>query len=130
MTLEITSLGVRTSSGRELLRDISWSVPTGGRLGIIGESGSGKSLTAQAILGLLPRGMDVTGSVQLDGEEMLGRSEKSLRQLRGRRIAMVFQEPLTALDPLMPVGRQIQGPLHLRSEERRVGQDSRQRRCQ
>lgn len=118
MTLEITSLGVRTSSGRELLRDISWSVSTGGRLGIIGESGSGKSLTAQAILGLLPRGMDVTGSVQLDGEEMLGRSEKSLRQLRGRRIAMVFQEPLTALDPLMPVGRQIQGPLHLHTELR------------
>src|SRR5690625_1162498 len=128
MTLEITSLGVRTSSGRELLRDISWSVPTGGRLGIIGESGSGKSLTAQAILGLLPRGMDVTGSVQLAGEEMLGRSEKSLRQLRGRRIAMVFQEPLTALDPLMPVGRQFQGPLHLHTELR--GSAARQRMSQ
>src|SRR5690625_7928796 len=100
MTLEITSLGVRTSSGRELLRDISWSVPTGGRLGIIGESGSGKSLTAQAILGLLPRGMDVTGSVQLDGQEMLGRSETSLRQLRGPPIAMVIPAPLTTLDPL------------------------------
>src|SRR5699024_12780976 len=105
MTLEITTLGVRTSSGRELLRDISWSVPTGGRLGIIGESGSGKSLTAQAILGLLPRGMDVTGSVQLDGEEMLGRSGQSLRRLLGRRIDTVVQEYRTALVHIVVITR-------------------------
>ena len=113
MSLRIDSLSVRTATGRPLLEDVSWEVPTVGRLGLIGESGSGKSLTAQAVLGLLPEGMHATGSITLDGEELLGRGERALRAVRGRRIAMVFQEPLTALDPLMPVGRQISGPLRL-----------------
>lgn len=113
MSLRIDSLSVHTATGRPLLEDVSWEVPAGGRLGIIGESGSGKSLTAQAVLGLLPDGMRATGSVTLDGQELLGRSERTLRTVRGRRIAMVFQEPLTALDPLMTVARQITGPLTL-----------------
>ncbi|MFC0674931.1 ATP-binding cassette domain-containing protein [Brachybacterium hainanense] len=113
MSLEIEDLTVTTSSGRRLLDGASWQVPAGGRLGVIGESGSGKSLTAQAVLGLLPEGMRATGSVRLDGEELLGKPERALRRIRGRRIAMVFQEPLTALDPLMSIGKQIEGPLRL-----------------
>ncbi|WP_350259019.1 ABC transporter ATP-binding protein [Scrofimicrobium sp. R131] len=111
--LEVSNLSVTTSSGRPILTDCSWSVPTGGRLGLIGESGSGKSITALAIMGLLPEGMRASGSVTLDGQELLTLTETERQRTRGSRIAMVFQEPLTALDPLMKVGRQIVGPLRL-----------------
>lgn len=113
MTLEVRDLRVVTSGGKVILDDVSWTAASGGRLGIIGESGSGKSMTAQAILGLLPHGMHATGSVLLDGQEILGASEKVLRRVRGDKIAMIFQEPLTALDPLMKVSRQLAGPLQL-----------------
>ena len=113
MTLKIENLTVTTSGGKTLLNNCSWSVETGQRVGIIGESGSGKSLTAQAILGLLPTGMTATGSIELNGVQLLGAKEKQLRKVRGAQIAMIFQEPLTALDPLMKVGRQITGPLQL-----------------
>src|SRR5690606_14629175 len=111
--LEVRDLTVRTSSGRVLLDHVSWRVAPGERLGVIGESGSGKSLTAAAILGLLPDGMTATGQVLLDGTDLLPLGEKAMRRVRGARIAMVFQEPLTALDPLMTIGRQIAGPLRL-----------------
>lgn len=113
MNLVIEGLSVTTADGVRLLDDCSWSVEAGKRVGVIGESGSGKSLTAQAILGLLPRGMTAEGSIRFDGEELLGRPQNWLTRIRGRQIAMVFQEPLTALDPLMKVGRQISGPLKL-----------------
>ncbi|MFE4463634.1 ATP-binding cassette domain-containing protein [Oerskovia sp. NPDC056781] len=111
--LEVRDLTVRTSSGRVLLDHVSWRVAPGERLGVIGESGSGKSLTAAAVLGLLPDGMTATGQVLLDGTDLLTLGERALRRVRGARIAMVFQEPLTALDPLMTIGRQIAGPLRL-----------------
>jgi len=111
--LDLHDLTVTTSTGRTLLDRVSWSLPTGGRLGVVGESGSGKSLTAAAILGLLPDGMTATGQVLLDGTDLLALPERRLRPIRGGQIAMVFQEPLTALDPLMTVGRQIAGPLRL-----------------
>lgn len=113
MSLQVHDLSVVTSSGREILEDCSWQVDSGGRLGIIGESGSGKSITALAVLGLLPEGMKATGSIKLDDTEILNMPDKELRKIRGRRIAMVFQEPLTALDPLMKVGNQVVGPLRL-----------------
>ncbi|MDK4242491.1 ABC transporter ATP-binding protein [Corynebacterium pseudodiphtheriticum] len=96
-----------------LVNDLSFSLRPGQRLGIIGESGSGKSLTALALLGLCPRGVQATGSICIDGEEMLAvrrrarRQEKRWGQLRGTRIGMVFQEPMSALDPLMKIGRML-----------------------
>ena len=87
--------------------------PDGGRLGIIGESGSGKTLTALAIVGLGPDAATITGSVRFDGEELLGWPDRQYSGLRGDRVAMVFQDPRTALNPVMRIGRQISEPLRL-----------------
>lgn len=105
------------TKARELLHGINFSIPKGGRLGLIGESGSGKSLTALSIMGLLPEGLAASGQISigdthLDGEEvsatsLLGARTKVFEKLRGRKVAMIFQEPMTALNPLMRVGRQV-----------------------
>ena len=76
-------------------------------LGIVGESGSGKSVTSMSMLGLLPASAKVTGSVKLRGRELLGLSDKSMQPVRGKAIAMVFQDALTALNPVYTVGSQI-----------------------
>jgi peptide/nickel transport system ATP-binding protein len=87
---------------------VTFDVAPGSTLGIVGESGSGKSVTSLAILGLLPsRGVKVTGSIRLDGRELIGASDRSLRGLRGRRIAMVFQDPMSSLNPVLTIGRQV-----------------------
>ncbi|WP_011579809.1 MULTISPECIES: ATP-binding cassette domain-containing protein [Chelativorans] len=99
------------SSGQNLVSNLSLAVGPGARLGLIGESGSGKSLTALAAIGLLPPDISVKGSVRLDGKEVVGAREEELVPLRGAVAATVFQEPLTALDPLMKVGRQVAEPL-------------------
>ncbi|HEV7712042.1 MAG TPA: ATP-binding cassette domain-containing protein, partial [Asanoa sp.] len=109
--LEVAGLTVATRDGRTLVDDLSFSVDRGGRLGLIGESGSGKSLTALAVTGLLPPGLRATGSVLLDGTPVIGARDRLLDGVRGRAAAIVFQEPSTALDPLMRVGRQIASPL-------------------
>nr|WP_255364154.1 ABC transporter ATP-binding protein [Frigoribacterium sp. MCBA15_019] len=88
-------------------------MPDGARVGLIGESGSGKSMTTLAVLGLLPDGARATGSIRLDGRELLGASERELAGLRGRVVGTVFQDPRTALDPVVTVGRQIAEPLRL-----------------
>jgi ABC-type microcin C transport system duplicated ATPase subunit YejF len=93
--------------------NVSFDLETGGRLGIIGESGSGKTMAMLAVLGVVPAGAEVTGSVRCDGIELVGASEEVRRSVRGRTIGMVFQEPLTALNPLMRVDRQIGWPLRL-----------------
>ncbi|MGW3956951.1 ATP-binding cassette domain-containing protein [Streptomyces sp. NPDC004752] len=113
--LDVRGLTVRTGDGRTLVDDLSFSVASGERLGLIGESGSGKSLTTLAVLGLLPGGMSATGSVELAGTQIVGASERRLATVRGRDAAVVFQEPLTALDPLMRVGRQVAEPLGRRT---------------
>ena len=114
--------GLTISAGdRVLVSDLSFAMPPQGRLGLIGESGSGKSLTAMAITGLLPRHLAVTGSILLDGQQVVGADERVLGRLRGVASAVIFQEPLTALDPLMRLGRQIAEPL--RRRYRREGLD-------
>ncbi|MFI6584238.1 ATP-binding cassette domain-containing protein [Embleya sp. NPDC050493] len=110
--LQVTDLTIRIA-GRTVVDGIDLTLAPGERLGLIGESGSGKSLTALAVLGLLPEGAEVTGSIRLDGVELLGKRERELARIRGNRVAMVFQEPLTALDPTMRIGRQIAEPLRL-----------------
>lgn len=109
--LEVSSLSVVSPDGVYRVRDVSFTVAPGERLGLIGESGSGKSLTAFAVIGLLPAGLKATGSVMLGGTEVVGAPEKSLVPMRGRLCSFIFQEPLTALDPLMRLGRQLAEPI-------------------
>ena len=90
------------------LQGISLQVGTGERMALVGESGSGKSLTAAAVLGMLPDGAEIIrGSIRLDGEELIGARERRLRELRGRRMAIMFQNPRASLNPVLTVGGQI-----------------------
>ncbi len=120
--LDIKQLSLQTKTAR-LLSGVDLTIAPGERVGLIGESGSGKSLTAMAATGLLPTTMRATGAITLAGKPVLGASERQLNQLRGTAAAVVFQEPLTALDPLMRIGRQIAGPLRrrVRHDGQRLG---------
>ena len=114
--LEVSNLSInlQTHRGRaQAVRDVSFTLERGATLGLIGESGCGKSLTALALLGLLPEHAQVDGSIQLDGQELLGLDERQLCALRGNRMAMVFQEPMSALNPVHGIGRQVAEPLRL-----------------
>jgi peptide/nickel transport system ATP-binding protein len=93
--------------GKPVVRELSLTIEPGRVLGLVGESGSGKSVTSLAILGLLDSAAEVRGSIRFDGENLLTLRQDALRRYRGRRVAMIFQEPMTALNPVMPVGRQI-----------------------
>jgi peptide/nickel transport system ATP-binding protein len=112
MTLEVQDLTIRFGQ-RVVVDRLGFEVADGARFGLIGGSGSGKSLTTLAILGLLPEGAEASGSIRFDGEELLGRPERALARIRGLRIGTVFQDPQTALDPLRTVGRQLAEPLRL-----------------
>jgi len=87
--------------------DLSFAVDSGEILGIAGESGSGKTMTAMSLFGLLPHGARVTGSIRLNGAELLGMPAKRMRAVRGRQIAMVSQDPSAALHPILPIGTQL-----------------------
>ena len=89
------------------VRGVSYELRRGESLGIVGESGSGKSVTSLAVLGLLPKNARVTGSVRFEGHELLGRSDDELSRFRGKKIAMIFQDPLASLNPVYTVGEQI-----------------------
>jgi peptide/nickel transport system ATP-binding protein len=111
MILDVQNLGVASRDGAQLVRDVSFTVDAGERIGLIGESGSGKSLTSFAVTGLLPAGLESSGSAVLDGVQVIGARERDLVDVRGRVASVVFQEPLTALDPLMHLGKQVAEPL-------------------
>ncbi|MDF3853554.1 ABC transporter ATP-binding protein [Paracoccus pantotrophus] len=91
----------------EILRGLDLQLPPGRITGLVGESGSGKSMAALAIMGLLPEGMRAEGRVDLDGRNLLDLPERELCRIRGKRIGMIFQEPMTALNPLMTIGDQV-----------------------
>jgi peptide/nickel transport system ATP-binding protein len=109
--LQVT-FGGGTSPVRAV-RGVSYEIRRGETLGIVGESGSGKSVTSMAIMGLLPKNARVAGSVKFQGEELLRRSDKVMSSVRGRKIAMIFQDPMTSLDPVFKVGYQIMETLRV-----------------
>jgi peptide/nickel transport system ATP-binding protein len=114
--LAVTDLRVTLQTRRgpaDALRGVSFAMQRGDTVGLIGESGCGKSITALALMGLLPEGARVGGSIRFDGQELTALDEAALCRLRGARIGMVFQEPMTALNPLHTVGRQIAESLRL-----------------
>ncbi len=114
--LDVQNLRVALPSPRgpvEALRGVSFALERGQTLGLIGESGCGKSMTALALMGLLPDGATVSGRVLLNGQDLATLDERALCKLRGHRMGMVFQEPMTALNPLHTVGHQIAEPLRL-----------------
>lgn len=114
--LSVTDLRVTLQTARgpaDALRGVRFSLARGDTVGLIGESGSGKSITALALMGLLPDSAQVQGSIRFDGRELTTLGEAAYCALRGNRIGMVFQEPMTALNPLHTIGRQIGESLRL-----------------
>jgi peptide/nickel transport system ATP-binding protein len=114
--LAVSDLRVTLQTARgpaDALRGVSFAMSRGDTLGLIGESGCGKSITALALMGLLPDGARVSGSIRFDGQELTTLPESALCRIRGDRIGMVFQEPMTALNPLHTIGRQIGESLRL-----------------
>ncbi|MDT8069672.1 MAG: ABC transporter ATP-binding protein [Terriglobia bacterium] len=108
--LSIQSLFVRFPSPTGAItavRDVSLEIATGESLGLVGESGSGKSVTSLAILRLLPPEARIEGSIHFNGEDLLAKSPDEMRRVRGARVSMIFQEPMTALNPVMRVGDQV-----------------------
>ena len=109
--LRVDSLRIALAAGRtsyNAVEDVSFEIGRGEAFGLVGESGCGKSITALAVMGLLRRPLSVAGGrIVLDGAEIQKASPAEMRRLRGKRIAMIFQEPMTALNPLSPVGKQI-----------------------
>ena len=104
--LRIRELDVRIG-GRRILDQVSLDVPAGQVTGLAGESGSGKSMTAMAVLGLLPSAARAAGRIELNGENLLELPRRQLGEIRGRRIAMVFQDPAAAFHPLLSIGSQL-----------------------
>jgi peptide/nickel transport system ATP-binding protein len=104
--LEVDQLSIYFRD-QAVVRDLTFSVGQGEVLGLVGESGSGKSLTSLSIVRLLDHAARVEGAIRFEGQDLLTLKPEQMRRYRGRKIAMIFQEPMTALNPVMPVGRQI-----------------------
>ncbi len=104
--LEVKNLSV-AFSGRTVVGGLTLTLMRGETLGIVGESGSGKSVSTMALMGLLPKNATVTGQAMLDGINLLEQNEEQMRSIRGRRISMIFQEPMTSLNPVQKCGEQV-----------------------
>ncbi len=116
MLIEVLDLAIDVSAQDGVQRVVdgaTFALDEGESLGVVGESGSGKTMTALALMGLTPENALVSGSIRFDGRELVGLDEEAMRALRGDRIAMIFQEPMTALNPLHRVGAQVAEPLML-----------------
>ena len=107
--LSVRDLSISTvQDPRILVNDVSFEIHAGEAVGVVGESGSGKTLSALSVLGLLPRGVEVSaGTIDFDGNNLLSMDQESLRKLRGLDISMVYQDPMTALNPVMKIGKQL-----------------------
>jgi peptide/nickel transport system ATP-binding protein len=116
MLLEVSALNIdlpTPAGARRIVNDVSFALDRAQTLGVVGESGSGKTMTALALMGLLPEGAKTSGAIAFEGRDLAKLDETQWRSLRGDRIAMIFQEPMTALNPLQTIGRQIAEPLTL-----------------
>ena len=100
-------------NGKPIVDDVDLDIADGERVGLVGSSGSGKSMIARAMMGLLPATAQVTGSVELGGTQVIGASDAAVADLRGRYVGMVFQNPSAALNPVMTVAQQVGLPLYL-----------------
>jgi peptide/nickel transport system ATP-binding protein len=112
--IEVENLGVRLNTSRgpaQAVRGIGFSLKRGETLGLVGESGCGKSVTALALMGLLPDSAVVSGSIRLEGRDLARLSDADYCKLRGNRVSMIFQEPMTALNPMHTIGDQVAEPL-------------------
>jgi ABC-type dipeptide/oligopeptide/nickel transport system ATPase component len=121
--LEVKNLKTQFATRHGLVKavdGVSFSVEKGETLALVGESGSGKSVTALSLMRLIqPPGRIVSGEIRFDGEDMAGMSDKQIRKIRGDRMAMVFQEPMTSLNPVLPIGWQVTEPLLVHRKIRR-----------
>lgn len=113
--LDVQALNVRFAhrgaAPVHAVRDVSFSLDQGGTLGVVGESGSGKTQMAMAIMGLLPANAGVSGALRYEGRDLLALDRRALDRLRGDRIAIVFQDPMTSLNPFLTIERQLTEPL-------------------
>ena len=114
LSIQNLRVSLETAQGQvEALRGLSFDMQRGEKIGLIGESGCGKSLTALAIMGLLPARAQIQGSISLNGTQLIDMPDEGMCKIRGARIGMIFQEPMTALNPLQTIGHQIAEPLLL-----------------
>jgi glutathione transport system ATP-binding protein len=128
--LEVSDLQVKFSTGDGVVnavRGVDYTLRSGEVLGIVGESGSGKSVTSLAVMGLLPPSAVITGSVRYRGQELLGRKDKDMSRVRGKGISMIFQDPMTSLDPVYRIGFQIEETL--RTHDRSLSSKAAQARA-
>lgn len=105
--------------GTPILEDVGFDIPQGSIFGLVGESGSGKSLTAMSAMRLLPAGARLSGSIKLAGRELIGLPEDTMCHLRGNEIGMIFQEPMTALNPLHTIGQQVAETIRIHTDRSR-----------
>lgn len=117
--LKLSLLSPEDGAPVEILRGVDFSLEAGGSIGLVGESGSGKTMTGLSILRLLPFGASLSGVITLDGRNLAGLSLDEIRRVRGREISMIFQDPSSAMNPLMRVGEQIAESIRLHAGAKR-----------